>query len=83
MKCTFCKEDIPEGRAKIFVTRTGKASHYCGSKCQRNAKTRKPFKVKWVTKEKKVKGEKKTVEKGIIKVEPKKEVKTEKPVEKK
>ena len=53
MKCNFCNEQIPEGRARIFVTKAGKASYYCNSKCLKNSKIRKPGKVKWVQKEKK------------------------------
>ena len=57
MRCNFCNEKIPEGRARIFVTKAGKAFYYCGSKCLKNSKIRKPGKVKWVQKEKKVKKE--------------------------
>jgi len=53
MKCNFCNEEIPQGRSKIFVTRTGKTTYFCSSKCFRNSKIRKPGKVKWVKKEKK------------------------------
>lgn len=56
VRCSFCGKEIEKGRGKIFATRIGIVSHYCSSKCQRNAKLgRKPKKVKWIVRKKKTK----------------------------
>ena len=36
MKCTFCGDNIPRGRGKMFVRNSGQVLHFCGSKCQKN-----------------------------------------------
>jgi len=36
MKCSFCGDEIPEGRGKMFVKNTGQVFYFCGSKCQKN-----------------------------------------------
>jgi len=50
MKCTFCKKEIEPGTGKMYVTKDGKRSMYCTSKCEKNHLKlgRKPYKTKWV-----------------------------------
>jgi large subunit ribosomal protein L24e len=47
MKCTFCGNNTPEGRGKMFVKNDGKILYFCNSKCQKNfrlGRTGKAFK---------------------------------------
>ncbi len=56
MKCSFCKREIEPGRGTILVRPDGKTVNLCSSKCMKNMKLgRKPSKLKWIIKEKKVK----------------------------
>lgn len=49
MECSFCRREIEPGTETIFVTRKGKASYFCSSKCEKNLLKlgRKPRRVKW------------------------------------
>ena len=53
MKCSFCGKTIKKGTGVMLLKNDGKIMAYCSKKCERNAKIRKPLKVKWVTKKKK------------------------------
>ena len=57
MKCSFCTEDIEQGKGKMIVKSDGKLLYFCSKKCEKNMLKlkRNPKKVKWVTKKKKVK----------------------------
>jgi len=37
MKCSFCGAEILKGTGKIFVTKEGNVSYYCGGKCEKNS----------------------------------------------
>ncbi len=51
MKCTFCDDEIPSGRGKMFVKNTGQVFYFCNSKCQKNhALKRDGKKVRWTKK---------------------------------
>jgi large subunit ribosomal protein L24e len=53
MKCSFCGENIPEGRGKMFVKVSGEIFYFCGSKCEKNFMMgREAKKLKWVRKRK-------------------------------
>jgi large subunit ribosomal protein L24e len=60
VKCSYCETEIAKGTGKLYVYITGKFAHLCSSKCEKNMLKlkRKARKLKWVTKEKKVKGAK-------------------------
>ncbi len=65
-KCTFCGREVEKGTGKMFVFNSGKISHFCSSKCEKNTfkLNRKPLQTKWTEyyrKEHK-KGEKKVPE---------------------
>jgi len=48
MKCSFCGEQVPEGRGKLYVKNDGKVLVFCNSKCQKNWKLKREGKnVKW------------------------------------
>jgi large subunit ribosomal protein L24e len=57
MKCSFCKENIEQGRGKMFVKDDGKIFYFCSSKCEKNMLKlkREPKDVKWINKKKKAK----------------------------
>jgi len=56
MKCSICNSNIAKGTGKMFVRNDGRIFHFCSSKCQKNWKMgRTGKKLKWVTKEKKIK----------------------------
>ena len=51
MKCTFCGDDVPKGRGKMFVKNSGQILYFCDSKCQKNQKLKRDGKkVSWTTK---------------------------------
>jgi len=35
-KCSFCSEQIPQGRGIIFVEISGRILNFCSSKCRKN-----------------------------------------------
>ena len=37
MDCTFCGGEVPRGKGKILVKKSGETFPYCSSKCERNA----------------------------------------------
>ena len=49
MECSFCGEQIEPGTETMYVTKRGKISYFCSSKCEKNMLQlkRKPRKVKW------------------------------------
>ncbi len=49
MDCSFCGKSIEQGTERIFVTKKGKASYFCSSKCEKNLLKlgRKPRKTTW------------------------------------
>ncbi len=49
MECSFCGDEIEKGTEKICVTKKGKASYFCSSKCEKNLLKlgRKPRKTRW------------------------------------
>ncbi len=60
VKCSFCDITIKAGRGKISITKEGRALSLCSSKCEKNLKLgRNPKKMKWITKRKDKKAEKK------------------------
>jgi large subunit ribosomal protein L24e len=49
--CTFCKKKFKEPRGLTIFTFDGKSTHYCSSKCRRNAALgRESRKLNWVRK---------------------------------
>ncbi len=51
MKCTFCGEEIPRGRGKMYVKNSGQITYFCSSKCQKNQKLKRDGKrVTWTRK---------------------------------
>lgn len=56
MKCSFCKEEIEKGKGKMLVKTDGKIFYFCSNKCDKNMLKlkRKPAKIMWATKKKKV-----------------------------
>ncbi len=56
-KCSFCADNIPEGRGKVFVKADGKIFQFCNSKCQKNWRMgRVGKKVRWTKAHAKEKG---------------------------
>ena len=53
-KCSFCKSAIPKGTGKLYISKVGKMSWFCGSKCEKSALkwNKNPAKFKWSSKEK-------------------------------
>ena len=50
VKCSFCGENVPEGRGKMFVKNTGQIFYFCNSKCEKNKMMRrKNVKTRWTT----------------------------------
>lgn len=49
MKCSFCGNEIPLGKERIFVDKKGQAHYFCSKKCELNSLKlgRKTRKVKW------------------------------------
>ena len=56
VQCTFCKKEIEKGTGKMYVKNDGKIFYFCSNKCDKNLLKlkRKPAKIKWTTKKKKV-----------------------------
>lgn len=56
VKCTFCKKEIEKGTGKMYVKNDGKIFYFCSNKCDKNLLKlkRKPAKIKWAVKTKKV-----------------------------
>lgn len=56
-KCSFCDKEMAKGTGKMYVLRDGTIFYYCSSKCERNhvKLKRKPRKVNWIRKTKKIK----------------------------
>ena len=50
MKCSFCGDNIPKGRGKMFVKNDGRLFYFCNSKCQKNFKLGRDGKKKEWTK---------------------------------
>ena len=50
-KCSFCGHEIEIGTGTLFVFKTGKISHFCSSKCEKNMLKlkRKARNLKWTT----------------------------------
>ncbi|MEM0372625.1 MAG: 50S ribosomal protein L24e [archaeon] len=61
MKCSFCNREIEKGTGKLYSLKDGERFYFCSSKCEKNQLKlkRKARKLKWVTKSKKKKEEKK------------------------
>jgi len=60
MNCSYCKQEIEQGTGSILARRDGKVARFCSNKCRKNHNMKRdPKKLKWITKTKKVKGEKK------------------------
>ncbi len=56
-KCSFCGENIPEGRGKMLVKNDGRIFHFCSSKCEKNWELgREGKRVKWTQTSRKEKG---------------------------
>ena len=57
MKCSFCNKEIEPGTGKLYSLKDGTRYYFCSGKCERNQLKlkRKPRKVGWITKKKKVK----------------------------
>ncbi len=51
VECSFCGEEIDEGRGKIFVKKDGTALALCSRKCEMNQLKlkRNPRKTKWTS----------------------------------
>ena len=49
MKCSFCGNEIPLEKERIFVDKKGQAHYFCSKKCELNSLKlgRKARKVKW------------------------------------
>jgi large subunit ribosomal protein L24e len=48
VKCSFCGENVPEGKGKIFVKNDGRVFNFCRSKCQKNFRMKRVGKsVRW------------------------------------
>lgn len=48
-RCSFCGKEIKEGTGKLFVHNSGRVSHFCSKKCEKNLLKlkRKPRNYKW------------------------------------
>lgn len=47
-RCTFCGNEVPQGRGSMLVMNDGTIKNYCNSKCERNADLKRdPRFVKW------------------------------------
>ena len=57
-KCVYCGKDYDIPRGLTLVGNDGTANYLCSSKCRKNMKMKRR-KVRWVSKKKKVKEEKK------------------------
>lgn len=51
MKCSFCKRDIPKGKGKMLILKSGKILYFCSSKCEKNYNLKRdPKKLGWTRK---------------------------------
>ena len=58
MNCSYCKKDMAPGFGSQLVLKDGKIVRFCSNKCRKNYKIgRDPKNLKWITKEKRVKGD--------------------------
>ena len=55
-RCTYCSTDYPLEKGLTLVMKDGVVKHLCSSKCRKNM-LMKRRKVRWISKEKKVKAE--------------------------
>ncbi len=62
VKCSYCGKEYDLHRGTTLVTTKGEAVHLCSGKCRKN-RLMKRRKVRWVSKAKKDKSEKKVVKK--------------------
>ena len=48
-KCSFCGDSLKKGTGKMFVYTSGKISHFCSGKCEKNLLRlkRKPLETRW------------------------------------
>ena len=59
-KCSFCREDIPVGKGRMFVKNDGRIFYFCNSKCWKNWKLGREGKnIKWTKAWKEAKTKKK------------------------
>ncbi|MAH03171.1 50S ribosomal protein L24 [Candidatus Pacearchaeota archaeon] len=58
-KCVYCKKEYDVPRGLTLVKNDGTINYLCSSKCRKNMKMKRR-KVRWISKEKKSKKEKKT-----------------------
>ncbi|MCD6398559.1 MAG: ribosomal protein L24e family protein [Candidatus Aenigmarchaeota archaeon] len=57
MKCSYCGNEIKEGRAILFVKNDGKILSFCSSKCEKSSKMkRNPRKKRWTKVNRKLRG---------------------------
>lgn len=57
VKCSFCSDNVPEGKGNMFVKTDGRIFQFCNSKCQKNWKLGRLGKnVKWTKAYSKEKG---------------------------
>ena len=61
-KCSYCSKDYALHKGLTYVLKDGAVKHLCSSKCRKNM-LMKRRKVRWISKEKKVKNVKKKEEK--------------------
>jgi large subunit ribosomal protein L24e len=49
MKCTFCGQEIEQGKGTIYAKKDGTTYYFCASKCRKNLLLRKykSHKTKW------------------------------------
>ena len=47
-RCDFCKETIPRGTGKIYITKEGKKLDFCSGKCEKNMLKLKRKGARWV-----------------------------------
>ncbi len=45
--CSFCGEELEEGKGIMFVKNNGEIFYFCSNKCFSNHGMRNPAKVKW------------------------------------
>ncbi|MBU2052857.1 MAG: 50S ribosomal protein L24e [Nanoarchaeota archaeon] len=55
-KCVYCKKDYEIPKGLTLVMKDGVVNHLCSSKCRKNMQMKRR-KVRWISKEKKVKKE--------------------------
>ncbi len=55
-KCVYCKKQYEFPRGITLVLKNGSVNTFCSSKCRKNSKMKRR-KVRWVSKQKKIKKE--------------------------